>query len=211
MEIAVIIFVCLISVVVAFIINASESDAERKIRMEKYDADMQIAREERKKHEMLYKKKYDSLISKYGEPTKTIILEKYHLDKVIYVFEEVERILICGNDLPMKDILGCTFSDDIQVVKGRITHETKTNTGSMVGRAIVGGVLTGGAGAIIGGSSAKKDTITIQENDKVFHKYTVIINVDSIASPLININLKGDRELTNEIVGLMNVIISRNN
>ena len=56
---------------------------------------------------------------------------------------------------------------------------------------------------------AKKNTEYIQEDDKTFHDYTVIINVNSIAEPIIRIHTKEDGKLTNEIVGLMNVIISR--
>ena len=36
---------------------------------------------------------------------------------------------------------------------------TKTNMGSMIGRSVAGGLLFGGVGAIVGGSTAKKDTI----------------------------------------------------
>ena len=47
------------------------------------------------------------------------------------------------------------------------------------------------------------------EYDKTEHDYTVIINVDSISEPVIRIHTGRDGKLTNEIVGLMNVIISR--
>jgi hypothetical protein len=38
------------------------------------------------------------------------------------------------------------------------TSSSTANTGSMLGRAVVGGVLTGGAGAVIGGLSGKRDS-----------------------------------------------------
>lgn len=39
--------------------------------------------------------------------------------------------------------------------------KTKTKKGSLVGRSVVGGALFGPAGAIIGGSSAKKKTTSV--------------------------------------------------
>jgi hypothetical protein len=79
----------------------------------------------------------------------------------------------------------------------------------MVKRAVVGEVLIGGAGAIIGGSTASKTTISTQENDKVVHNYTIIVNVDSLSEPIIRVHIGTDGKTVNEIVGLMNVIINR--
>ena len=110
----------------------------------------------------------------------------------------------------MNDILSCTFSDSPKVIKGKVTQETKTNSGNMVKRAVVGDVLLGGAGAVIGGSTASKTTTTIQEADKTYHNYTVIININNLSEPIMRIELGEDGKTVNEIVGLMNVIINRN-
>ena len=80
----------------------------------------------------------------------------------------------------------------------------------MAKRAIVGGVLTGGVGAVVGGATARKETTVKQENDKVIHDYTVIVNINSLSEPIVKIPLGSDGAKVNEIVGLMNVIISRN-
>lgn len=156
-----------------------------------------------------YNESRTELFNKYGNPTKVFVLEQYNLDKEIIAFEESKRIWICGNDLPMKSILNCTFTDNQKVIKGQITSTTKTNSGNMVKRAVVGDVLFGGAGAIIGGSTASKSTITTQEDDKVIHNYTIIINVDSLSDPIIRVNIGSDGRTVYEIVGLMNVIINR--
>lgn len=106
-------------------------------------------------------------------------------------------------------ILCLVLSDNPQVIKGNITAVTKSKNGSVIGRAIVGDVVAGPAGAIIGGTTAKKNTEFIQGNDRTIHDYTVIINMNSIVEPIIRIHTGEDGRLTNEIVGLMNVIISR--
>ena len=150
------------------------------------------------------------LIDKYGEPTKTISLKASDLEQEIIAFEESKRIWICGKDFSMSDILGCSLEDNHKVIKGEVTSTTKTKNGNMVKRAVVGNILLGGAGAIIGGSTAGKTTITTQGDDTVQHDYTVIINVDSLSNPILTIHVGRDGVLANEIVGLMNVIINRN-
>ena len=45
--------------------------------------------------------------------------------------------------------------------------------------------------------------------DRTIHDYTVIINVNSISNPVIRVHTGERGKLTNEIVGLMNVIIAR--
>lgn len=158
----------------------------------------------------IYNAQKEELISKYGESDKTFIFEELNLQKEIIVFGKVNRIWLLGKDLPMSDILSCTFNDNQHTVKGSVSYETKTSTGNMAKRAIVGGVLTGGVGAVVGGATAKKETTITQENDKVIHDYTVIININSLSEPIIRIPLGTDGTKVNEIVGLMNVIINRN-
>ena len=150
------------------------------------------------------------LIDKYGEPTKTISLKASDLEQEIIAFEASKRIWICGKDFSMNDILGCSLEDNHKVIKGEVTSTTQTKNGNMVKRAVVGNILLGGAGAVIGGSTAGKTTITTQGDDTVQHDYTVIINVDSLSNPILRIHVGRDEVLANEIVGLMNVIVNRN-
>lgn len=157
----------------------------------------------------IYNASRNDLISKYGEPDKAFVFEELNLQKEIIVFGKVNRIWLLGKDLPMSDILSCTFNDNQRIEKGDVSYETKTSTGNMAKRAIVGGVLTGGVGAVVGGATARKETTVKQENDKVIHDYTVIININSLSEPIVKIPLGADGAKVNEIVGLMNVIISR--
>lgn len=171
-------------------------------------------RSERKKVEIatkepLYNSALNDLISKYGKPAKVIKLSDLNLDKEIIVFDKTSRIWICGKDFSMNDILSCTFSDSPTVVKGKVTQEIKTNNGNMVKRAVVGDILLGGPGAVLGGSTASKTMTTTQAADKIYHNYTVIINVNSLSEPILRIELSDDSKTVNEIVGLMNVIINR--
>ena len=81
----------------------------------------------------------------------------------------------------------------------------------MVGRAIVGGVLTGGAGAIIGGATASKTTTTSGGTSRTKHNYTLIITVDSLSNPIERIHLGENGTYANEICSILSIIINRNN
>lgn len=187
--------------------DGNKKEEERKRKQEERKAQKQ-AEIERKTP--IYNAKKDELVSKYGQPDKTIILEELNFEKEIIAFGKVNRVWLLGRDLAMSDIISCTFDDNQRVEKGKVSYETKTRTGNMAKRAVVGGVLTGGVGAVIGGATAKKDTVVNQENDKIIHDYTIIINVNSLSDPIIRIPLGKDGTKVNEIVGLMNVIINRN-
>lgn len=165
---------------------------------------------EREAKAVTYNASRKELVSKYGEPDKTIVFDEFNLQKEIIVFGKTNRIWLLGKDLLMSDILSCTFSESQRTVKGNVSYQTKTSTGNMTKRAIVGGVLTGGVGAVVGGATARKETTVKQENDKVIHDYTVIININSLSDPIVRIPLGSNGTKVNEIVGLMNVIISRN-
>ncbi|MCQ4915674.1 hypothetical protein NE451_14355 [Bacteroides nordii] len=180
---------------------------ERKRRQEERKVQKQAEFEQKSP---IYNAQKNELISKYGQPDKSILFEELNLQKEIIVFGKVNRIWLLGKDLPMSDILSCTFNDNQHTVKGSVSYETKTSTGNMAKRAIVGGVLTGGVGAVVGGATARKETTVKQENDKVIHDYTVIVNINSLSEPIVKIPLGSDGAKVNEIVGLMNVIISRN-
>lgn len=81
----------------------------------------------------------------------------------------------------------------------------------MVGRAVVGGVLTGGLGAVAGAATAKKnvsDNATSQTTTT--HKYTLYINVNNLQEPTISLNIGNDASTAQKLAGAMNVIIERN-
>ena len=195
--------------VVVFIIVAisgSQEEARKKARKEQ-------RRLEREKKLKIQTEEYNALKQQFlatnGTPDKSLVISNLDLNSEIHVYESSKKVFILGKEYSFKDVISCTFSDNPRIVKGKITAVTKSKNGSAIGRAIVGDVVAGPAGAIIGGTTAKKNTEYIQEDDKTIHDYTVIINVNSIVEPIIRIHTKEDGKLTNEIVGLMSVIISR--
>lgn len=173
-------------------------------------------REEEEKRKKYWEEKqkdfnnwYNSYVSSAGKPDKIITIKQYDTSNVIYVHEAQKRVYIQGKNYDFKDIISCTFTDSPKTYKGQLTSVTKSDNRNTIGRAIVGGAIAGPAGAIIGGSTSKKITSYEQGTDKIVHDYTVVININSISNPIIRINTGDDGRLTNDIVGLMNVIILR--
>lgn len=203
------VWMIVIVIVVSFFIMMIVAIQEEEKRKEKKEQ-ARLKREEKLKAQT---EEYETLKQQFlttnGTPDKTLVIDKLDLNSEIHVYESSKRVFIHGKEYAFKDVMSCTFSDNPRVIKGKITAITKSKNGSVIGRAIVGDVVAGPAGAIIGGTTAKKNTEFIQGNDKTVHDYTVIINMNSIVEPVIRIHTGEDGKLTNEIVGLMNVIISR--
>ena len=156
------------------------------------------------------------LAAEMGEPDKTIAIKDYDLNAEIRVYASQKKVVILGTEYDFSAILQCQFTDNARVEKGETTRvsdgTTKTNTGSMIGRAVVGGAIAGGAGALIGGSTASKGTtmtsVVKQGADVTKHDYTVWIYVKDIVNPMIQMHIGRDGAKVNEIVALMNAIMT---
>lgn len=203
--------VILFIIIVAAIIENSKNAEKKRIQQDELKARNAERIKQKEIDKQEYEKKKSELIDKYGQIDKEISISECNINDVIWVFSKASRIWLIGNDLPMSSILSCNLSDASKTIKGKSTIQTKTNTGNMAKRAVVGGVLLGGAGALAGGVTAKKDSTIIQENDKVIHDYTVLVNIDSLSTPIVRLQCGTNGTLANEIIGLLNVIINRNN
>ena len=202
--------IVLIVIIVMLYINFSSSQDEiekkRKLKEEELEREEQ---ERLLEIENKYLEQRKSLISKYGFPDRRIKMEENNINSEIHVYEDLKKVLIFGKEYMFSEILSCTYSDNATTIKGKVSAKTKSDLKNVVGRSLVGGVLAGDVGAIIGGTTARNTTEIIQEDDKIIHDYMIIINVDRISNPIIHIHTGENKDLTSEIVGLMNVIASR--
>ena len=162
------------------------------------------------------------MVEKYGKIDKTIRLSTNNPDEIfeIMVFGESKHVVIGNKELSFQDVIDCQVNDKskeietVQTIKGDSIASTKTNTGSMIGRSVAGGLLLGNVGAIIGGSTASKNTIiqhgtdTSIHNKTIDHDYTIAITVKDLENPVIYINVGFRTKLKDEIFSLMKVIIS---
>lgn len=171
-----------------------------------------MVEEDKKKEYEKYEFELSSLSYNYGQITNEYDLsDELNINKRVLVFAESQKIWIIGKIYDFKDIIGCSVNDDSHVKKADVTYKTSTSTGSMLGRAVVGGVLTGGVGAAIGGATASKKTVAVPSgNDTVVHNYTVVININSFTTPVIYLKCYNDENLKDNLLGIFNVIIRRN-
>lgn len=196
------------------VINREEKREREKKRFE-WQVKMKAEREDRIK---TYEAGIVKIRSEFGDADKTIALAEYDLNSEIRVYSGQRAITILGKTYDFGEILSCSCTDDYSVVKGGATinadSHTMTDTGSLIGRSVVGGLIGGEAGALIGGATASKNTSmsgTIKySDDRLRHNYTVWVTVQNIAVPTIEIHTGADTRLTNEVVSLMNVIITGN-
>lgn len=150
--------------------------------------------------------------------------------KVYFQEEEKRKIALYGNDY-VSSCAGVVFSkekhrmwiheieytpqeilsveiDDIST-KSQLPQEvrTKTSTGSMIGRGIVGGLLFGPAGAIIGGATAKKKSIITEGAIITNYCYKIRISTSKVDHELISYesrNLDSLRKCQSLILAFVN-------
>lgn len=163
-------------------------------------------------------KKYNAFINdtkaRYGEPVRVIPIEFYDdnfilLHNDILVFPKAKIVIIGQNEYSYSDILSCTLIDNNpqDFTSGQVTT-TKVNTGSMVGRAVVGGLTLGVAGAVVGALTASKETSSETTDTNHFGMYDIKINVKSITNPTLVLNLYNKKDLAEEIYSLLQAIIA---
>lgn len=110
------------------------------------------AQDEKKKSESLEK-----AMDLFGTYTDKI---EYAFGKYILYDEPKHRILLKDaivDSLKLRE-LKTTEREPVKKIKYNSEEVTKTSTGSMAGRAVVGAVVAGPVGALIGGATAKKKT-----------------------------------------------------
>ena len=192
--------------------NREVKDEQRRIRKDRA-AKEKACRELKKKQE--FEAEYQTLLDKFGTCTTNVILrwpaDFYSIDSRLFVFEESQMIVLHGKEYKFSDILGFSLVDDAtSETITTSTGEAKTSTGSMLGRAVVGGVLTGGLGAVAGAATARKNIETNATSQTITtHKYVIYINVNSLKNPTITIPIGKDTQKAHELANLFNVIIAK--
>lgn len=136
----------------------------------------------------------------------------YDFDKHIFVFEKSQVVIIKSKEYKFSDILSCSLVDDVtNETITTTTGKSKTATGSMLGRAVVGGVLTGGLGAVAGAATAKRNiTEDASSKTSTVHDYFIYINTNNFQEPVISLHIGNDSGRAQRIIGVMNVIMAKN-
>ena len=144
----------------------------------------------------------------YGEPTMKIFAPCYsNLSQssaledacnYILVFEPLEKIAIKGKIYDFSQLTGYSIS-----VNPVGSSTTKTSLGSALGRAAIGGALLGGVGALIGASTAKKET-------EYQSKTIITLFTNSLSEPSVILDLIApEPETIAQIEGVLRIITAK--
>ncbi len=151
-----------------------------------------------------------SLVKQYGAITKKIEYGAIY-DKKLYVFESSAILLVEDKPIRFCDIIGFEVSDMSSVIYSGQVAKSSTDTGSMLGRAVICGIVGGGLGAIVGGSTASKNTKLSSQKAFTKHDYKVCITLNDLANPVVMLDIGSDpRDAHNEIIGILSIIVKRN-
>ena len=155
-------------------------------------------------------KEYDLL---YGILSAKFLISTYgssnYTDKYIFIYEASSHIIIRDIVYKFSDIITCELTNNSQTIYSSVESHTRTNTASTLGRAVVGGVLLGGAGAIIGGATANKRTIVNKQLAKTTNNYSIHLTVNKITDPYLSIKIGENENLARNLYSLFSVITER--
>ena len=155
----------------------------------------------------------NELFARNGEPCKTIVISEsrfdlFNINNELIVFDKAKKLWLCGHEISIDDINSFAIDDESVIQKGQVTAVTSTDTSSLASRSIAGALIGGEAGAIIGGATAKKQTVLKQENDKIIHDYAIVVNIRDINNPMLLIKIGRNKNKAMEINALMQVIMT---
>lgn len=184
---------------------------EEEKRKSKQKAEDEKRAKKQKEIDIRHEEYKKQLIDKYGPITRIISNNLYNDDFImnydeIFVFEKPKKIIFRNKEYDFTDILSCSMYDenhkDIPP-----TQVTRTNTGSMLGRAAVGGLTLGVAGAVVGAMTAKTES-TSNEDTSYISSYVVKIGIKSIEKPTMILKYGSDKAKAEEVYALMQAIIA---
>lgn len=185
--------------------------------MKKDKIQARLQEEERLKKMKIVQEQYNqyvkALIDRYGVVTRTISYKqscygenniKYYQD--ILIFQEPKIIVFGRKEYSFKDILNCSMFDKPQN-SVPISKVTRTKTSSMLGRAALGALTFGVAGAVVGAVTAKKEsTSTITPTHS--GSYVVKIGLKSVEKPVLTLEFGSNKSKAEEVYALMQAIIA---
>ena len=202
-------------------LQKAKEEEDRKKREEEKLAKQREQEEQQKRREEEYLAVFNKRFGSLGAKTIDILVgkDKLELCNHFLVFEEGNILVVNNDEIPFSKLIGYNVQDNSETIAtssvASYTSTTSTSTGSMLGRAVVGGVLLGGVGALAGATTAKQNTTTTPTGKtttttKTRHNYVIFINVDDLSNHTRKLNIGDDVEKLNSITNILNIILQRN-
>lgn len=203
----IVIFVVVIVVIIVLVTSSSSGENPEEV----FTGDQLVEMEDNEKKAKEFQEAYlGELESQYGEITRIFLSPEkasvYSIQEGLFVIllDSAKRIVINRQILSYDDIMAYEIIENNVVKFCEVvnTSETKTKTGNLIGRAIVGGVLLGGIGALAAGLTAKQETVVTTYQPSYTPQYiymTMRIVVKGLDSHTIIIKGDEDSELSEKL------------
>lgn len=206
-------FLLIVFAFVAFSSNSDDILQENEDDGSEIDVDSLI--EERR---LEHKARLGELIKEYGVMTTDIPLlvrgrhDLICTDSYMYVFEDSRMLVLAGESIPFSKVVSYTLADDPHTHSVQVGEsQTDTSTDSMMGRALVGGMLFGSKGAMVGASTASKTTeVVTTTKQTVTHSYKIYLGLDDLSNPQRILNFGEDEKSANKATIIFDIILKRN-
>ena len=173
-------------------------------------------KEKQAKKEKHYDKVLRELKELYGKEDRVLCIDELIPETSVIAFSSSKTLYVQGQILTFGEIIGYSLLDDSQQItttSGTNISKTNANASSVVGRALVGGLIGGSTGAIIGGATASSTT-TSQLNStsrtKICHDYSVKIQIADITNPTLTVECGSNETFAYDLIALINAIMALN-
>lgn len=172
--------------------------------------------QELRDHALKINDEFNSLSELYGNLSAKIVLDdesSLDINKMILVYEESEVVILESKKYSFADILDFQIIDnETKQTIATTSGANSASNGSVFGRALVGGALMGGLGAVAGATTAKRNvsentTSTTHTN----HSYTLYVSVNNFQEPVISIWLGNNTVKTQQVASVFKIIEHRRN
>lgn len=177
-------------------------DEETKERRRKLAEKFQREAEEADTKEKQLK---EILESKYGTCLKILRFPFKYEKKYTPIRCFHDTIILQEKPFSYEEVLGCELRDETYTVTAGGVTKGESNTLNVIGRSLVGSIA-GSTGAILGGISAGRKYTTSPSVSTIVHDYTIYINVNDIANPVIQYNIGENYNFAMELLGIIKII-----
>ncbi len=147
---------------------------------------------------------FDGNVIDVIEGDKTLVLSR-NTNSSITIDSKTKQFQVCVNKrfskiYDAKDLVDYEIRVDNEII---VTSKTKTRKG--VGKALIGGALFGGAGAVAGAVAGNKKSKTT-ETQKEIHHYSFVLKVNDISKPSFIFELDS-AEIAEDVVTIFDILV----
>ncbi|MEG1492143.1 MAG: hypothetical protein RR394_07805 [Oscillospiraceae bacterium] len=136
------------------------------------------------------------------EVSKSFVYGTGATAQIVAIDKENEVLIVNGDVVSFKDIIGAEL-----LAKEYSTSTTSAQKSGGIGRAVVGGVLAGGAGAVVGASTAKSTGTTKTSTKREY--VGILIYVADIDNPQIKISAHYGNKFCEDVYATILAIIAQ--